>query len=91
MLPSLQPDTASADTSAAGSFLKGDPDNAGIRREPTLPAHEAMVREEPQPRREFALLDEDLDDAPVRAPSLTNGFAGVAPQAALDPDDGLDL
>src|ERR1700730_5916180 len=72
-------------------FAKQDPDNAGIRREPTLPDHEAITPEEPQRGTEFALLDEDQDDDVVTAPPLSQAFRRVAPQAVLDPDDGLGI
>ncbi len=73
-----------------------DPSNAGIRREPELPEHEAIAPESfpPRPVREF----EDLDDAPdveaetVKARVLqARASRGLARQVALDPGDGMAL
>jgi len=66
-----------------------DPANGGVRREPALPTHEAIVSEEPTRNTEFALLDDEPDDYVVPAETMT--FRAVARQAALDPDDGLGL
>jgi type IV secretion system protein VirD4 len=68
-----------------------DAANGGIRREPELPEHETIVSEEPQPNPEFALLEDDPDDEPLKAKALSDNFRGVARQAALDPEDGLGL
>ncbi|HQR91167.1 MAG TPA: type IV secretory system conjugative DNA transfer family protein, partial [Caulobacter sp.] len=45
--------------------IDGDADdsaNAGIRREPEIPAHEAIAPETPLPVREFDALDDEPDD-----------------------------
>jgi type IV secretion system protein VirD4 len=68
-----------------------DPANAGVRREPMLPEHEAVVPEEPTPADEFAALIDEPDDEAVRAKALQDRSFGLARQAALDPDDGVDL
>ena len=68
-----------------------DPANGGIRREPALPEHEAIVSEQPKPSLEFAVLEDEPDDDAVRAKALNQSFAAVARQAALDPGDGLGL
>ena len=68
-----------------------DPDNAGIRREPTLPEHEAIAPELPQLADPFAILVDEADDEPVQASMLRQRMRTVARQAALDPGDGLDL
>jgi type IV secretion system protein VirD4 len=68
-----------------------DPDNAGIRREPTLPEHEAVAPESPQPADPFAILVDEADDESVQANMLRHSMRTVARQAALDPGDGLDL
>ena len=75
----------------AGSFSDQDSENSGIRREPTLPDHEAIVAEEPKPSTEFAFLDDEPDDDAARAGALRQRFGTVARQAALDPDDGIAL
>jgi type IV secretion system protein VirD4 len=76
------------DRSVAGSF-SDDPENGGIRREPTLPLHEAIVPEARERSKEFA-FDEPAAQSP-REKLLRRRFQNVARQAALDPDDGLDL
>ncbi|HUO00471.1 MAG TPA: conjugal transfer protein TraG [Bradyrhizobium sp.] len=68
-----------------------DPDNAGIRREPTLPEHEAIAPEVPQPADPFAILVDEADDEPLQANILRQQMRTVARQAALDPGDGLDV
>ncbi|HEY8031430.1 MAG TPA: conjugal transfer protein TraG [Methylocella sp.] len=73
-----------------GSFDE-DPDNAGIRREPTLPEHEAVAPEVPQPGDPFAILIDEPDDEPVQANMIRQRMRTVARQAALDPADGLDV
>jgi type IV secretion system protein VirD4 len=75
----------------AGSFFEEDSDNSGIRREPTLLDHEAIVAEEPKPSTEFTFSDDEPDDDAVRAGALRQRFGTVARQAALDPDDGIPL
>jgi type IV secretion system protein VirD4 len=75
----------------AGSFSDEDSKNGGIRREPMLPDHEAIVAEEPKPSTEFALLDDEPDDDAACARALRQRFGTVARQAALDPDDGIPL
>jgi type IV secretion system protein VirD4 len=66
-----------------------DAANGGIRREPALPEHEAIVPEAPPRSTEFALLEDEPDDDSVPATGMSS--AAVARQAALDPDDGLGV
>ena len=68
-----------------------DPANSGVRREPALPEHEAIVSEHAVSTPELALLEDEPDDDPVRARALSQSFRAVARQAALDPDDELGL
>jgi len=75
----------------AGSLSEEDCDNSGIRREPTLPEHEAIAPEEARPNLEFALLEDELDDEAVRASTMRRRLVAAARQAALDPDDGIPL
>ena len=56
-----------------------------------LPEHEAIVPEQPSPAREFALVEDDGDDAVPQAIALRQRMGTVARQAAMDPDDGTDL
>jgi len=75
----------------AGSLSEEDCDNSGIRREPTLPEHEAIAPEEARPNLEFALLEDEPDDEAVRASTMRRRLVAAARQAALDPDDGIQL
>jgi type IV secretion system protein VirD4 len=68
-----------------------DSENGGIRREPMLPDHEAVVKEEPEPTSEFVFADDEPDDEAVRAKALSQRFGTVARQAAPDSDDGIPL
>ena len=82
---------AATTTSVASAVADEDLANGGIRREPALPQHEAIVSEQPKPSPEFALLEDEADDDPIRAKALNQNFRAIARQAALDPDDGLGL
>ncbi len=72
----------------------------GIRHEPEMPEHE-KVETPPQmtPHREFGVFDDDpgsgpgddLGDDTQRAREMQRQARTVARQAALDPDDGIDL
>ena len=86
-----EPAAAAAGESVAGSLADDDPANGGIRREPALPEHEAIVSEQPKPNPEFAVLEDEPDDDAVRAKALNQNFRGLARQAALDPDDDLGM
>ncbi|MGF1627277.1 MAG: conjugal transfer protein TraG [Alphaproteobacteria bacterium] len=68
-----------------------DAANSGIRREPELPEHEAMVKELPEPSREFAVVEDTPDDATWRAQVLRQRMRIAARQASLDPGDGIEL
>jgi type IV secretion system protein VirD4 len=68
-----------------------DPANGGIRREPELPEHEEIAPERTPAVPEFAFSDEEPDDEVQRASILRRQVSGVARQAAMDPDDGIDL
>jgi type IV secretion system protein VirD4 len=76
---------------ATGGSSEVDPDNAGIRREPTLPEHEAIAPEVLQSADPFAILVDEVDDEPVQTNMLRHAMRTVARQAALDPGDGLDI
>jgi type IV secretion system protein VirD4 len=69
----------------------GDSDNAGIRREPTLPEHEAIAPEVLQLADPFAILMDEPDDEPVQSNVLQQRMRTVARQAALNPGDDLEL
>jgi len=68
-----------------------DAANSGIRREPELPEHEEIVREEVQPLPEFATLDHEPDRSAVRAAAIRRTLGSIARQAAMDPPDGMGL
>jgi type IV secretion system protein VirD4 len=72
-------------TNAGGSNADG-----GIRREPALPDHEAIVTETPL-EREFAVIEDDSDDNASRTAVVQRRFRAAARQAALDPDDSSAL
>src|SRR5262249_34973921 len=74
----------------AGSFFEEDSDNSGIRREPTLPDHEAITAEERKPSTELTFPAEAYHDA-ARTGALRQRFGTVARDAELDPDDGIPL
>ncbi|QFT46703.1 Conjugal transfer protein TraG [Roseivivax sp. THAF40] len=85
---SLQPITPpqEADTNKPADEAEG-----GIRREPEIPEHEDVAPELPFPREEFAALEDEPDDETQRARAMQTRFRSVAHQAALDPDDGIEL
>jgi type IV secretion system protein VirD4 len=68
-----------------------DPDNAGIRREPELPEQEEVVLEPPKPIGEFELADDEPLEAAQDIQAQQRRARRLAPQAALDPGDGMDL
>jgi len=90
------PTPAPAAKPAAQPTETEDPDNAGIRREPELPEHEAIAPETPpaRPSREFEDLDQepDADAEAVKSRVLqARASRGLARQVALDPGDGMAL
>jgi len=70
-----------------------DAANSGLRREPELPDHVAIVKEttEPTPAAEFAVVLDDDEDAVRQSRLLRQQMRGVARQVALDPNDGMEL
>jgi type IV secretion system protein VirD4 len=63
--------------------------NGGIRREPTLPPHEAIAPEElvaKHPR-----FDDDPENDPVDPNGISQNFGSIAQQVVLDPGDGLGM
>ena len=90
----LQPVVAGKPSAAqVAAAAEQDPDNAGIRREPELPEHEAMVPEQVAPAKEFDFEEksQEEDEAAVKARLLRRQFGSVARQATMDPDDGIGL
>jgi type IV secretion system protein VirD4 len=72
---------------------EGDQANSGLRREPELPDHVAIVKEtsEQKPDEFEIMLDEEPEDAARQRQALRRQMTGVARQVALDPNDGIDL
>ncbi len=70
-----------------------DAANGGLRREPELPDHVAIVKEtaNPPPHEEFAVIDDEPEDTVRQARVLRQQMRGFARQASLDPGDGLEL
>ena len=70
-----------------------DAANGGVRREPELPDHVAIVRETTNAtaHEEFAVIDDESEDAARQARVLRQQMRGLARQASLDPADGLEL
>lgn len=86
-----RPDAASEDHSTRTGEDKA---NASLRREPELPEHVEIVHEgkEPAPEDEFRdLLGDDQDDAARQRQVLRRQLGGIARQASLNPNDGIEL
>jgi type IV secretion system protein VirD4 len=85
-------DNAAWTGAIAGPSACSGPDdaaNAGIRREPELPAHEDIAPEPARPVKEFE-LPEDSDDTEQGASAARKAMRSVARQASLDLGDGMD-
>ena len=90
----LSPQKPDAALMAKMERAEGDPANSGLRREPELPDHVAIVKEttDQQPSEEFAvLLDDEPEDVARQRQALRRQMTGVARQVSLDPNDGMDL
>ena len=69
-----------------------DPANGGIRRQPELPEHEDIAPERSAKRDdEFDLDRDEPDDEAIRRRALDRTMRQVSRQAALDPNDGIEL
>jgi type IV secretion system protein VirD4 len=88
---SQDPDTATADESAAGSLTDHGRANGGIRREPALPDHEAIVPEERQRELEIGGFVDEPDDDSIAAKEIDEQFRAAARRATLDRGDGLGM
>jgi len=89
---SLKPITApSAPVRRAPASRDEETDEGGLRREPEPMFEDAA--EPPGPAREFGFFDDEPDDdgEGAQQAALQSRFRRVARQAALDPDDGLEL
>ena len=77
-------------TTAAGG-VDGDPDNAGIRREPELPSQEEIIPPTTPPAQEFDILDDEPDLDAAKSRALRSRMRMIARQASMNPDDGIEL
>ena len=70
-----------------------DTANSGLRREPELPDHVAIVKEtiDSTPAEEFSVVLDDDDDAVRQSRLLRQQMRGVPRQVAMDPNDGMEL
>jgi type IV secretion system protein VirD4 len=94
-VPPGKPELPSADGPWIGAIVAPAPKalidaaNGGLRREPELPEHEAIVPKPPEPSHEFELDDEADDDGPP--PSFEQQIRNVIRVAPLDPGDDLGM
>ena len=95
---SIRPDDwtgrqAAADPKQVARIVRDAEDaaNGGLRREPELPEHIAIVPETPAPAaQEFSIVDDEQDDV-ARQAAVRRRMQGMARQASLDPGDGIEL
>jgi type IV secretion system protein VirD4 len=76
---------------SSGEAHVDDPANGGIRREPELPQHEEIAREQVKSKPEFTFGEEAPDDDAARARALRQQVRNLARQGAMDPGDGMGL
>jgi type IV secretion system protein VirD4 len=76
---------------SSGEAQLDDPANGGIRREPELPQHEEIAREQVKSKPEFTFGEEAPDDDAARARALRQQVRNLARQGAMDPRDGMGL
>ena len=84
---------AAADPKQVALIIRDAEDaaNGGLRREPELPEHVDIAKEKDvSPAEEFAIVEDDPDEV-ARASALRRRVQGLARQASLDPNDGIDL
>nr|WP_312352466.1 conjugal transfer protein TraG [Brucella intermedia] len=82
---------ANKSVTSTASGADGDPDNAGIRREPELPEHEEIIPPPTPPAQEFDILDDEPDVDAAKARALRSRMRMIARQASMNPDDGIEL
>jgi type IV secretion system protein VirD4 len=85
------PTPASAPREDRSQCADDDGANSGIRREPTLPEHEAIAPEGWEVSAPVANVDDQSNEASVRSAAIRHRLRSVARQAAMDPDDGMAL
>ncbi|MGV7120505.1 conjugal transfer protein TraG [Sphingopyxis sp. 550A] len=82
-----------ADPKAVAAIVRAQEDaaNGGLRREPELPDHVAIVKKTaPPPAQEFSIVEDEPEDV-ARQAAVRRRMQGVARQASLDPGDGIEL
>ncbi|PZU44389.1 MAG: conjugal transfer protein TraG [Sphingomonas sp.] len=87
---------AAADPAEVEKIVRAQEDeaNAGLRREPELPDHVAIVKEtmDAPPAQEFSVVEDDPEEAARQAAAARRQrMRGIARQASLDPGDGIEL
>jgi type IV secretion system protein VirD4 len=85
------PIPASAPREDQSQPANDDGANSGIRREPALPEHEAIVPERSESPPMVAPIDDQSNETSIRSAAIRHRLRSVARQAALDPDDGMAL
>ncbi len=91
-LPPIQrPGAGSAAGHPDGAVEDEDPATGGLRREPGLEPHEDIVPTAVPPVNEFDDGNEEADADSNRSRILARTMRRAARQAALDPNDGIDL
>src|SRR5271163_2535855 len=76
---------------ARSAAIVEDPANAGIRREPELPAHEEVVADPRKPVQEFEPLEDEPDDEVQRQRIMQRNFGATTRQTPLDRADDLGM
>ena len=89
----LAPIDPNTDPATGKANSETDAANGGIRREPDLPEHEEITVEPdaPQPQNEFAIIDDEPEDAARQSRALRTQSQTIARQVSLNPDDGIDM
>ncbi|TWG95030.1 type IV secretion system protein VirD4 [Mesorhizobium sp. J18] len=93
-LKPVEPDEALIAAAEEARKKKEDKHNSSLRREPELPQHAEIVHEkkEPAPENEFKImLDDDQEDNARQRQAIRRQMGGIARQASLNPDDGIEL
>lgn len=89
-LPTIEADPPAG---ASAQSTNADEANAGLRREPDLPEHQAAAPEKiAEPAREFEMmLDDEPEDAARQRQAPQKRMGQVARQASMDRNDGMDI
>ncbi|MBR0962524.1 conjugal transfer protein TraG [Tardiphaga sp. 538_B7_N1_4] len=85
------PIPASAAQNDCPPRAEDDRANGGIRREPSLPEHEAIAPEGPEPAPSAAGGEDRSNEISIQSAAIRQRMRSVARLAAMDPDDGIAL